>query len=173
MGICNGFQILVHLGLLPGFKRFKAESALMQNASGVFQCRFVTLKPVASNIWTKNIERIYCPVAHGEGNFFCKKSTLVKMKEKKMVAFRYVKEDMSPANREFPYNPNGAIDDIAGITSENGKVLGMMPHPERAMEFCNLYDWGLQKELLKRSGKPLPKESLNMQIFRNAVGYFR
>ena len=173
LGICNGFQILVHLGLLPGFKRFKPEAALMQNASGVFQCRFVTLKPASQNLWTKGIERIYCPVAHGEGNFYCKKSTLQKMKEKNMIAFHYVREDMSPANREFPYNPNGALEDIAGITSENGRVLGMMPHPERAMEFCNQYDWALQKEILLRNGKSLPKESPNMQIFRNVVNYFK
>lgn len=174
MGICNGFQILVNLGIIPAFEnRLNRDVALMQNAGGVLECRFVTIKPAAQNLWTKDIERIYCPVAHGEGNFYCSKETFKKLNDKNMVCFRYVKEDMSPAKGKYPYNPNGAMDDIAGITSENGKVLGMMPHPERAMEFTNLYGWHLLKEKLKREGKEIPEESFNMQIFRNVVGYFR
>lgn len=172
LGICNGFQILVNLGILPAFnKEYGREAALMQNARGVFQCRFVTLKPTAQNFWTRGIERIYCPVSHGEGNFYCKKKTLEKLEEKQMVCFKYVKEDLSPADGEFPFNPNGALQDIAGITSENGKVLGMMPHPERAMESTNLYDWPLLKEKARREGKTLAQHSLNMQLFRNIAGY--
>lgn len=174
LGICNGFQILVNLGFAPAFnKEYKRESALMPNKSGVFQSRFVTLKPVAKNFWTKDIERIYCPVAHGEGNFYCETYVLDKIKEKNMIAFKYVKEDLSPANEEYPYNPNGAIDDIAGITSENNKVLGMMPHPERAMEFTNLYNWPNLKEKYLREGVALPSESMNMQIFKNIADYFK
>ncbi|MFH2105678.1 MAG: phosphoribosylformylglycinamidine synthase subunit PurQ [Candidatus Micrarchaeota archaeon] len=174
MGICNGFQILVNLGIVPAFaKEYKRETALMPNESGVFQCRFVTIKPVAKNFWTKGIERIHCPVAHGEGNFYCENEVLDKIKQKGMIAFKYVKEDLSPANGEFPYNPNGAIEDIAGIISEDGKVLGLMPHAERAMDLTNQYGWTLLKEQLKREGKRMPKESLNMKLFRNAVEYFR
>jgi len=65
------------------------------------------------------------------------------------------------------------VEDIAGITSADGKVLGLMPHPERAMEFINLYDWPLRKEEMRRIGVTVPTESMNMQLFRNAVGYFR
>jgi phosphoribosylformylglycinamidine synthase len=90
-----------------------------------------------------------------------------------MVAFTYCREDLTPANGEYPYNPNGSTADIAGITSADGKVLAMMPHPERAAEFVNLYDWPLQKERLKRQHQPIPDASLNMQIFRNIVEYFR
>ena len=89
-----------------------------------------------------------------------------------MIAFRYCRDDMSPAKGEYPYNPNGSVEDIAGITSEDGKVLGLMPHPERAMEFVNLYDWPYQKEVMRRSGVDLPVESLNMQFFKNIAGYF-
>ena len=64
------------------------------------------------------------------------------------------------------------MEDIAGLTSKDGKVLGMMPHPERAMEFTGLYDWSLQKEQMRRSGERIPEESLNMAIFRNIVRYF-
>lgn len=174
LGVCNGFQVLVNLGLLPAFgQKYDRQIALMPNASGVFQCRFVTLKPVAENFWTKGIERIYCPVAHGEGNFYCAQDVLKKLEEKKMIAFKYAKDDLSEAKGEFPYNPNGALGDIAGITSENGKVLGMMPHPERALEFHQLYNWPLLKEKLKREGKPLPDESLNMRFFRNVADYFK
>ena len=74
LGICNGFQILANLGLVPAFgKEFRREIALMPNRKGVLECRFVTLKPAAENLWTKGIERVYCPVAHGEGNFSCSK----------------------------------------------------------------------------------------------------
>ena len=174
LGICNGFQILVNLGLVPAFDgSFRREIALMQNKSGVLECRFVTVKPVANNLWTKGIERMYCPVAHGEGNFYCSDSTLKKIREKNMISFKYVKEDMSPANGEYPFNPNGALEDIAGITSENGKVLGIMPHPERAMEFTNLYNWPVLREKLKREKKETPTESFNLQLFRNAVAYFK
>src|SRR3989338_2049233 len=174
LGICNGFQILVNLGILPAFnKHYKREIALMQNKSGVLECRFVTIKPIAKSFWTNNIERIYCPIAHGEGNFYCDETTLKKIKERDLIAFRYVNEDLSEAKGVYPVNPNGSLDDIAGVTSENKKVLGIMPHPERAMEFTNLYNWPLLKEKLKREGKELPDESLNMQIFKNIVGYFR
>lgn len=174
LGICNGFQILVNLGFAPAFnKEYKREVALMPNKSGVLQCRFVTLKPVAKNFWTQGIEKIYCPVAHGEGNLYCERHVLDRIKEKNMIAFKYVKEDLSSANGEFPYNPNGALEDIAGITSENGKVLGMMPHPERAMEFTNMYDWPNLKEKFLRDGIQLPTESMNMQLFRNIADYFK
>jgi len=174
LGICNGFQILANLGLAPAFgRKYAREIALMPNRTGVLECRFVTLKPSANNHWTKGIERIYCPIAHGEGNFYCAPDVLKRIKEKNLACFRYVREDLSPADGEFPFNPNGSLDDVAGITSEDGKVLGLMPHPERAMEFTNLYDWPLQKEKIRRDGKTLPSESLNMQFFRNIVDYFR
>jgi phosphoribosylformylglycinamidine synthase subunit PurQ / glutaminase len=173
LGICNGFQILANLGLVPAFDRtYAREIALMPNRGGRLECRFVTLKPANGNLWTKGIERMFCPVSHGEGNFSCSKETLKKIKDKKMVAFTYCREDLSPAAGEYPYNPNGSVEDIAGITSANGRVLGLMPHPERAMEFTNLYDWPLLKEQARREGRALPDGSLNMQLFRNIVRYF-
>jgi phosphoribosylformylglycinamidine synthase len=174
LGICNGFQILANLGLVPAFnKQYTRDIALMPNRGGRLECRFVTLKPATDNHWTRGIERIYCPVAHGEGNFYCSKETLQRLKRKKMVAFTYCHEDLRPAEGEYPVNPNGSVDDIAGITSADCKVLGLMPHPERAMEFVNLYDWPLRKEHMKRENMSVPAESLNMQFFRNVVEYFR
>lgn len=174
LGICNGCQILANLGLVPAFENdYKREIALMPSRKGVLECRYVTLRPAADNLWTRGIERISCPVSHGEGNFSCSPETLARLQSRKMVAFTYCREDLTPANGEYPYNPNGSTADIAGITSADGKVLAMMPHPERAAEFVNLYDWPLQKERLKRQHQPIPDASLNMKIFRNIVEYFR
>ena len=174
LGICNGFQILANLGLVPAFDHtYTRDIALMPNRNGVLECRFVTLKPAAENLWTRGIERIYCPVSHGEGNFSCSKETLDRIRRQKMIAFTYCQEDLSPARGEYPFNPNGSLEDIAGITSADGKVLGLMPHPERAMEFCNLYDWPLRREQMKRAGMAIPSESVNMQLFRNIADYFR
>ena len=174
LGICNGFQILANLGLVPAFnKQYKRDIALMPNRKGVLECRYVTIKPAAESIWTKGIERIICPVSHGEGNFSCSKEVLTQLKNQKMVAFTYCRDNLKPADGEYPYNPNGSVADIAGITSADGKVLAMMPHPERAMEFVNEYDWPLQKERLRRQQQPVPTESMNMKLFRNIVEYFR
>lgn len=174
LGICNGFQILANLGLVPAFnKQYKRDIALMPNRKGVLECRYVTIKPAAETLWTKGIERIICPVSHGEGNFSCSKEVLTQLKNQKMVAFTYCLDNLKPADGEYPYNPNGSVADIAGITSADGKVLAMMPHPERAMEFVNEYDWPLQKERLRRQQQPVPTESMNMKLFRNIVEYFR
>jgi len=174
LGICNGFQILANLGLVPAFDRqYKREIALMPNRKGVLECRFITLKPAADNLWTRGIEHMYCPVAHGEGNFFCSRDILDRIRRQKMIAFTYCREDLTPARGEYPYNPNGSLEDIAGITSADGKVLGLMPHPERAMEFTSLYDWPLLREQMKRAGIAIPSESMNMQLFRNIVASFR
>jgi phosphoribosylformylglycinamidine synthase I len=174
LGICNGFQILANLGLVPAFDRqYKRDIALMPNRKGVLECRFVTLKPAADNLWTRGIEKMYCPIAHGEGNFFCTRDTLDRIRRQKMIAFTYCREDLTSARGEYPYNPNGSLEDIAGITSADGKVLGLMPHPERAMEFTSLYDWPARREQMKRAGIAIPSESMNMQLFRNVVDYFR
>ncbi|MDO9326216.1 MAG: phosphoribosylformylglycinamidine synthase subunit PurQ [Methanoregula sp.] len=173
LGICNGFQILSNLGLVPAFdKHYTRDIALMPNQGGRLECRFVSIKPAADNLWTKGIERLYCPVAHGEGNLSCSPETLLRLKRQKQIAFTYCQDDLTPAYGKYPLNPNGSVEDIAGITSADGKVLGLMPHPERAMEFVNQYDWPLRKEEMRRKGVSVPAESMNMLLFRNAVAYF-
>ncbi|KXK56495.1 MAG: phosphoribosylformylglycinamidine synthase [Chlorobi bacterium OLB5] len=122
IGICNGFQILCEAGLLPG--------ALIRNASLKFVCKNVTLKiennnTIFTGIYGKNnapAGEITVPVAHGDGNYICDSDTLKSLNDNNQVVFRYKN------------NPNGAIDDIAGIINKKGNVLGMMPHPERASE---------------------------------------
>ncbi|KAB2399678.1 MULTISPECIES: phosphoribosylformylglycinamidine synthase subunit PurQ [Bacillus cereus group] len=118
LGVCNGFQILVESGLLPG--------ALMRNENLKFMCRTVQLR-VENNetMFTSQYgkdEVINIPIAHGEGNYYCDEATLKQLEENNQIAFRYVE------------NPNGSVSDIAGIVNEKGNVLGMMPHPERAVD---------------------------------------
>ncbi|MFA6992137.1 MAG: phosphoribosylformylglycinamidine synthase I [Candidatus Gracilibacteria bacterium] len=174
-GICNGFQILVNLGLLPATDKNYGirQAALMPNKSARYQCRWVYLKKEHDNcVWTKGIDFIHLPVAHGEGNFYVEEDVLKKMKANKQIIFKSVKEDGSPSNGEFPFSPNGALEDIAGICDPTGKILGMMPHPERFNAFTNEDGWEIKKEKLLREGKPLPKEGEGIKIFRNAIKYF-
>jgi phosphoribosylformylglycinamidine synthase len=136
IGICNGFQTLVKSGILPGasLQRTRGEgTTLTFNAQGHFECRWVTLKPVSQRcIWTKDLdELIECPIAHGEGNF--QTSNLFPLSsfiENDQVSLTYTCSDGSPANGEYPHNPNGSVLDIAGICNPQGNVLGLMPHPE-------------------------------------------
>lgn len=117
LGVCNGFQILLESGLLPG--------AMKRNESLKFICRPVELKVQNNNTMFTSLyeegEVITVPVAHGEGNYYCDEETLNKLKENNQIVFTY--ED----------NPNGSLENIAGIMNEKGNVLGMMPHPERAV----------------------------------------
>ena len=120
LGVCNGFQILTESGLLPG--------ALMRNAGLNFVCREVQLEVVnADTVFTRGYAKgqiLRCPVAHHDGNYFADAKTLAKIEDGSQVAFRYAKGT----------NPNGSVNDIAGITNDMGNVLGMMPHPENLIE---------------------------------------
>ncbi len=127
IGICNGFQALVHAGLLPGAD---AAASLTANRNGRFECRWVWLQPSSKqSVWTRELsEPLWCPVAHGEGRFVI--DDPAELSEGDQVAFRYCDPDGQQAHNRHPLNPNGSIDDIAGITDASGLVLGMMPHPE-------------------------------------------
>lgn len=118
IGICNGFQILTEAGLLPG--------ALRRNTTLKFRCHPATLRVENNGTpFTNQYEQgelINIPIAHGEGNYYCDEETLNRMKKNNQIVFRYAGE-----------NPNGSIDDIAGVCNEQGNVVGMMPHPERAV----------------------------------------
>jgi phosphoribosylformylglycinamidine synthase len=124
LGICNGFQVLAETGLLPG--------ALMRNASLKFVCKDVNLKVEnAKSPFTKGYkvgQTVLIPVAHGDGNYFADAETIKRLEGENRVAFRYV-DATGKATAEA--NPNGSLSNIAGILSEKGNVLGMMPHPER------------------------------------------
>ncbi|MBI4232391.1 phosphoribosylformylglycinamidine synthase I [Candidatus Peregrinibacteria bacterium] len=180
IGICNGFQIIVNLGLVPAtLENEKAkygirQAALMPNSTARYQCRWIWLKKQSQKcIWTKDIDLIHLPVAHGEGNFYAEAETIKSMEKNDQIAFSYVNEDGSPANLSFPANPNGALMDIAGTCDPTGRIFGLMPHPERFNSFTNEEGWELKKEKLIRSKSPLPKEGDGMKIFKNAVDWFK
>jgi len=129
IGICNGFQALVKAGILPGGTARPA--TLTFNASGHFECRWVTLLPDATSacVFTRGLrEPIDCPVAHGEGRFVSPEWS--DLAGRGQVALRYGTEYATPADGAYPANPNGSVGDIAGVCNAAGNVLGLMPHPE-------------------------------------------
>lgn len=175
IGICNGFQMLANLGLAPALegKYGERQAALMHNNTARLQCRWVNTKVTSKKcIWTQNIDLIRMPISHGEGNFYTDEKTLQSMEENDQIALKYVKADGSPADGQFPENPNGSLADIAAICDPSGRIMGLMPHPERNNSFTNEENWPLIKEQFIRAGKELPKEGEGLKIFRNGVQYF-
>ncbi|MFH0965217.1 MAG: phosphoribosylformylglycinamidine synthase I [Planctomycetota bacterium] len=163
IGICNGFQVLVKAGLLPGFDHRsvgRQQVTLTGNDSGKFEDRWVTLASSSRrSIFAEGIERIDLPVAHGEGKFVTDTpETLERLIANDQVTFRYVSADGGEAR--YPANPNGSVYDIAGIEDASGRVLGMMPHPER-------FALAVQHPRWRREGAG--GEGLGLRIFRNAV----
>ena len=127
LGICNGFQILIESGLLDG--------ALMRNNSLSFICRDILIKAKnQSSVFTKNAQVAKMPIAHNEGNFFVTSEQLKKIQDNDQIAFQYCDENGNVSEHS---NPNGSLENIAGILNENKNVLGMMPHPERAAELTH------------------------------------
>lgn len=163
IGICNGFQIITNLGLVPG--------GLIHNDSGQYIDRWVDMEVIGKSPWLKGIKKIFLPIAHGEGKYIINAKTYSQMKKNKEVALKYVSGKMCKY-QNLQANPNGAMHDIAGVVSNNGRILGLMPHPERAMFFHHRPDFQLQKEFFKRKGKKIPQDGAGLQIFINAVSYF-
>ncbi len=175
IGICNGFQVLVNLGLLPALnnKYGKRELGLMPNEFPRYTVRFVDLKAENNQSpWIKDIKSLSIPVANGEGKLYANEKTLKEINKKNLIAFRYYRGEMCEY-LDLPASPNGSINDIAGLTDESGRVLGLMPHPERALFFTQLPNWPNLKEKYLRSGKKLPEFGPGLQIFKNGVNYFK
>lgn len=164
IGICNGFQVLVKMGILPMFDgEFVQETTLTNNDSSRFENRWVTLKtdPNTRCVWLRGIASLQLPVRHGEGKFIAKdQAVLDRLQKNGQVALRYVNADESPAQGAFPANPNGAQDDIAGICDPSGRIFGLMPHPEAHVHRTNHPCW---------TRLDLPEEGAGLQVFRNAV----
>jgi phosphoribosylformylglycinamidine synthase I len=152
LGICNGFQVLVEAGLLPGFEGISAypEATLATNIPPGYNCRWIHLKNENNGkcVFTKGVPKgkiLHVPVAHSEGRFmFAKeieKRNLRKLCDNDQLVFRYCFENGEYPLGCFPANPNGSFSDIAGICSDNGKIFGLMPHPERAFYWWQQPDW--------------------------------
>ena len=174
IGICNGFQILVNLGLLPALDlQYGARQVgLLHNISARYIDRWVDVKATNNSPWLTKNTQYTVPIAHGEGRLYASAKTLALLKKKNCIALKYTKGEICNY-QNLPANPNGSTEDIAGITDESGRILGMMPHPERAMFFTQLPQWPLLKEQYKRQKKQLPTEGPGLQIFKNAVQYFK
>lgn len=174
IGICNGFQVLVNLGLLPALNgRYgRREVALVHNDSARYTVRWVDLKIENKTPWFSELENISLPIAHGEGKFFAPKKTLSELNKKGLVAARYTKGEI--CNYQFlGANPNGSLEDIAAITDESGRILGIMPHPERAIFFTQLPHWTNLAEKYKREGKTIPIFGPGLKIFQDGIDYFK
>ncbi|AQQ70881.1 Phosphoribosylformylglycinamidine synthase [Limihaloglobus sulfuriphilus] len=164
IGICNGFQVLVKTGILPGFSESDGSSSvtITYNDSAKFEDRWVYLEPAADNcVFITPGRRLYLPIAHGEGKVVTKTpESLDKLLEEGHAAFRYV--DSAGGQGGFPVNPNGSMESIAALTDTTGRVLGLMPHPERFIRRTQHPFWTRMPENMEADG---------MTIFNNAVEY--
>ena len=169
LGVCNGFQLLVKLGMLPGFDGdYRNQTTpLTFNDSGRFEDRWVNLRinPDSPCIFTRKVTGIYLPVRHGEGKFVTKdKDVLERLHRDHQVVVEYSHEDFRNAVMDYPANPNGAIDGIAGICNETGRIFGLMPHPEAYLHRTNHPRWTREQ---------LPEEGMGLAIFKNAIDFIR
>ncbi|MBN1472886.1 MAG: phosphoribosylformylglycinamidine synthase subunit PurQ [Syntrophaceae bacterium] len=168
LGVCNGFQLMIKLGLLPapGGNYIKQVATLTHNDSGRFEDRWVHLKANAQSpcIYTRGMDIIYLPVRHGEGKFIPQSnSVLSQMERKNLCALRYCEANGIPS-MEYPANPNGSVNAVAGICDESGRLFGLMPHPEAYLDRFHHPRWTREK---------LPHEGQGLVIFRNAVNFIR
>lgn len=170
LGICNGFQVLVKCGLLPAIDgKMDAHGSRQQvtvtyNDSGRFEDRWVHLKPVSKKcVFVNSDDIIYLPIAHGEGKVLVSSDeVLEKLKNDGHIAFRYVDKSGNPG--DFPVNPNGSVFDIAGLADTTGRILGLMPHPERFVRLSQHPHWTRLEKENRQDG---------MTIFMNAVNYVK
>jgi phosphoribosylformylglycinamidine synthase subunit PurQ / glutaminase len=172
IGICNGFQVLVKTDLLPGPLAGQSgqTATLAHNDSGRFIDRWVHLAAPASGtsrcVWTRGLSQLDLPIAHGEGKFIpCNDAVRKALWGNRQVALVYAQPDGSPAGGQAPANPNGSIDDIAGVCDATGLVFGLMPHPERHVDSTQHPAWTRTEHL--------PPEGQGLAVFRNAVKHVR
>ena len=169
IGICNGFQVLVEAGLLPGNSVAGVPTAsLANNSSAKYECRWIYLRvesrqtPFARTI--KVWDTLWMPIGHGEGRFILpSEEALNELVKENQVIFRYAMPDGRPADGRYPHNPNGAAYDIAGICNKKGNVMGMMPHPERAF-----FGWQTPSQRGKRKAR-----GDGRCVFEGAVEYIK
>lgn len=176
IGICNGFQALVKMGILPMFDgEFTQEVTLTHNDSGRFENRWVHLviDPATRCVWLRHIPRIELVVRHGEGKFVPRdRAVLDRLRTNGQIALRYARSDGSPAEGEFPANPNGSIDDIAGICDPTGRVFGLMPHPEAHADPTHHPCW-TRRLFEGEQGFSVNGDGPGLEVFHNAVRYAR
>lgn len=169
MGICNGFQLLVKLGLLPasGNDYTRREVTLTGNDRGRFEDRWVYLAidKTSPCIFLRGIDHLYLPVRHGEGKIVGRTGDLaMKLVESGQAVVRYALPDGLEPTMEYPFNPNGSECAIAGLCDPTGRVFGMMPHPEAFLHRTNHPRWTREE---------LPEEGGGLALFKNAAAFLR
>lgn len=168
IGICNGFQVLVKLGLLPWFDQdFVQEVTLTHNDSARFEDRWVLLERPenAVSVWLRGVNTLELPVRHGEGKFLCRDRTVLgRLQRQGQIALRYALPGGGPAYGRFPANPNGSEDDIAAISDPSGRIFGLMPHPEAYLDRFNHPRW---------TRESLPEDGAGLSLFKNGVDFAR
>ena len=169
IGICNGFQIITNLGIVPG--------ALTYNKNGKFMDRWLDLETKNNTSpWLKGIKKISIPITHGEGRYITNPKEYKLLKKSGQIAFTYTKGEIYKF-QNLEHNPNGSQYDIAGVLAYNGRVLGMMPHPEKAMFAHQSPLWPRRKASFLRgkykNSRAMSDVGEGLQIFRNGVNYFK
>lgn len=173
LGICNGFQVLVNLGLLPALDGAYGTRhvALTHNDSARYIARWVDLQVRSKSPWFAGITSLSLPIAHGEGKLVASAGVMGELNRLQLIAARYTRGELC---RWFGLtgNPNGSTEDAAALTDVSGRILGLMPHPERAIAYTQMPNWTYLQNIAKREGKQLPTEGPGLSIFRNGVSYF-
>lgn len=169
LGVCNGFQLLVKLGMLPGFEgRYTEQTVtLTHNDSGRFEDRWVYLKINQKSpcLFTRGIRGIYLPVRHGEGKLMvATEEVRERLHQRNHIVCQYSDPEYKEATSDYPANPNGSLDAIAGICNETGRIFGLMPHPEAYLHKTNHPRW---------SREELPEEGMGLTLFKNAINFIR
>jgi phosphoribosylformylglycinamidine synthase len=169
MGVCNGFQLMVKMGLLPAISGdYQSQSATLSfNDSGKFEDRWCTLKVDAASpsVYTKGLDKLYFPIRHGEGKFLADEQTLAAIESKHLAVVRYSTPDTNEATMDYPLNPNGSQNAIAGICDETGRLFGLMPHPEAYIHRTHHPRWTREPGL--------PEEGMGLWLYKNAVDFIR
>jgi phosphoribosylformylglycinamidine (FGAM) synthase-like amidotransferase family enzyme len=170
MGVCNGFQLMVKMGLLPalGGDYRKQSATLTFNDGGRFEDRWCYLKVDAESpcVFTRGLTGIYLPVRHGEGKFVVEDdSVLREMDAKHLAVVKYADAEYSAPVMDYPRNPNGSVEAIAGVCDETGRLFGLMPHPEAYVHRTHHPRWTREPGL--------PEEGMGLWLYNNAITYIR
>ena len=170
LGVCNGFQLMVKMGMLPALdgEYLSQTATLTHNDCGRFQDRWCYLQadPASPCVFTAGIERgIYLPVRHGEGKFLCdSEATLNRIEQQHLAVLKYSGADYAGPTMEFPANPNGSTNAIAGLCDPTGRLMGLMPHPEAFVHYTQHPRW---------TRETLPEEGDGLILYKNAAAYAR
>ena len=167
LGICNGFQLLAKLGLVPAFDRsyLQRDVSLTGNESGRFEDRWVNLVVDRDSpcVFTRDLQNLYLPVRHGEGKVVGRNSAVIdKLVTSHQAVLFYAKPEEFESTQDYPFNPNGSSRGIAGICDSSGRIFGLMPHPECYLDRTNHPRWTRER---------LPEEGIGLKIFDNARRY--